>query len=178
MSAEKTLAPHLLHILQHSLGVDAYGQGRQYRNHYVAGGDDVALCRELANLGYMKERAATQLSGGDPWFNVTDEGIDAVALFSPEAPPPPKRTQFDEYLDYDSCDSFGQWLLGNKMPEFEQRGSWGNYEHRMFRCRYSRREVEVKGEWCKTQKAAKASYKEALKKHRAAAREMMRECAA
>lgn len=168
----------LLHILQHSLGVDEYGQGRQYRNHFVAGGDDVTLCRELVSLGYMSERQATQLSGGDPWFQVTPAGIDAVALFSPAPPPPRKRTQWDEYLDHDSCDRFGEWLLGGMKPEFEQRGSWGKYEHRMYRCRYSRHHSEVKGEWCRTKKEAKASYKAALKAHHAEARAMRKELAA
>ena len=29
-----------LEILQHSLGVDQYGRGPQFRNHYCAGSDD------------------------------------------------------------------------------------------------------------------------------------------
>ncbi len=165
-------APSLLHILQHTLGVDEYGQGRQYRNHYVAGGDDVRLCRELAALGYMKERPATVISGGDPWFCVTPAGVDAVALFSPPAPPPKKRTQWNEYIDYDSCDSFGEFLLGAMKPAFECRGSWRNYEYRMYRCRYSRQHSEVAGEWLRTKKEAKASYKQALKTFQARQREL------
>lgn len=54
----------LLHILQHSLGLNEYGQGNQYRNHFVAGGDDVRKCRELVALGYMRERKDNGLTGG------------------------------------------------------------------------------------------------------------------
>ncbi|MDG9858438.1 hypothetical protein N7403_31700 [Pseudomonas nitroreducens] len=177
------LAPNLLHILQHSLGLDEYGQGRQYRNHYVAGGDDVRLCRELVALGYMSERAASALSGGDPWFSVTPVGIVAVAKFSPPAPPPPKRTNFDAYLDECECyDGFAHFL-GINMPMFQQRGEWGNREYRMVRYprgsvyRQHRRHynltqwspyetLEVAGEWAPTMKEAKASYKSALKAYR------------
>jgi hypothetical protein len=58
--------PKLLHILQHSLGLDHYGNGRQYRNHYVAGGDAVENCRALVAAGYMEEYRPSALSGGDP----------------------------------------------------------------------------------------------------------------
>ncbi|MCY1309525.1 hypothetical protein D9M70_596290 [compost metagenome] len=101
----------------------------------------------------------------DVVFHVTEAG-ERYAL--EHLPLPPKKTKFEEYLDYDSCDSFGEWLLGHKQPEYEHRGSWRNWEYRMFRCRYSRTQPEVKGEWCKTKKDAKASYKAALKRHQAA----------
>ncbi|MCY1553835.1 hypothetical protein D9M68_903600 [compost metagenome] len=71
------------------------------------------------------------------------------------------------YLDYESSDNFGDWLLGGMKPEFEQRWSLGKYEYRMYRCRYSQVHSEVKGEWAPTMKAAKASYKAALKAHQA-----------
>lgn len=178
MPAEiKELAQNLLHILQHSLGVDEYGEGSQYRNHYVAGGTDVALCRELAGLGYMNERPATVLSGGDPWFSVTPSGIDAVALFSPPPPPPKKRTQWHEYLDCDYQDSFGEFLLGEMRPKFENRGVWP-YEYRMYRCRYSHQHAELHGEWCTTMKEAKGSYKAELKARQSEAKGARREIAA
>lgn len=43
-----------LEILQHALGVDKYGQGEMYRNHFCAGVDDEATCRELVEMGYME----------------------------------------------------------------------------------------------------------------------------
>ena len=171
MSEEiKELAQNLLHILQHSLGLDEFGQGSQYRNHYCAGGDDVVLCRDLAGLGYMKERPATVISGDCPWFSVTPSGIDAVALFSPPPPPQKKRKQWHEYLDCDYADSFGEFLLGVMKPAFEHRGTWRTFEYRMYRCRYSRQHTEISGEWCTTMKEAKASYKAALKVHQAEAK--------
>lgn len=103
----------LLHILQHSLGLDQYGQGRDYRNHYVAGPDDVVKCRELVAMGYMTEHHATDLSGGAPIFMVTTKGRDCVAL---ESPNPPKMTRgqrrYKEYLSSETNESFGEWLKG------------------------------------------------------------------
>jgi len=48
-----------LQILQHSLGLDEYGQGEMYRNHFCAGGDDEGTCRALVALGYMRQHATT-----------------------------------------------------------------------------------------------------------------------
>ena len=101
----------LLHILQHSLGVDQYGQGRKYRNHYCGDGDQ---CRKLVAMGHMREHRASELSGGDPVFTVTPAGIDAVALESPAPPVPPKLTRsqrrYREFLRADYSGSFGEWL--------------------------------------------------------------------
>ena len=105
------LAPDLLHILQHSLGLNAYGQGASYRNHYVAGETDLVRCRELVLLGYMREHAPSELSGGSPVFLVTTKGRNAVHQ---ESPPPPKRSRgqrrYALYLACDCVESFGQWL--------------------------------------------------------------------
>jgi hypothetical protein len=102
----------LLHILQHTLGLDGYGQGRQYRNHYVAGAADVAKCRDLMALGYMQEHPPTQLSGGAPIFAVTEVGMAAVTR---ESPKPPKKTRsqirYQEYLEVADCyEGFGDYL--------------------------------------------------------------------
>ena len=101
---EIELTPELLHILQHSLGVDRYGQGEQYRNHYVAGGNDVERCRTLVAQGYMREQPGGQLTGGMPVFSVTAAGIDAVALQS-ETPPKLTRSQkrYRDYLEVAEC---------------------------------------------------------------------------
>lgn len=108
------LSKELLHILQHSLGVNEYGEGEQFRNHFCAGGDDVARCRQLAEYGYMKEntRIHPSLSGGSPAFNVTPEGIDAVALQSPTKPKLSRSKQrYQEYRDVSECyESFKHFL--------------------------------------------------------------------
>ncbi len=100
-----------LHILQHSLGVDQYGQGKQYRNHFCAGGEDVDLCRELVALGYMREYPASELTGGDPLFQVVAAGKAAMLA---ESPRPPKLTRsqqrYRRFLNADSGLSFREWL--------------------------------------------------------------------
>ena len=105
------MTPAQLHVLQHSLGVDQYGQGRMYRNHYVG---ECAECSQLVEMGLMRQYPASELTGGDPLFRVTDEG--KAAMLS-ESPKPPKLTRsqkrYRAYLDsgaYDCGWSFGDWL--------------------------------------------------------------------
>lgn len=99
-----------LHILQHSLGVDEYGQGRMYRDHFAAGGSDEIICRELIALGYMRQVATTEVF---PDFNcrVTPEGKEVVRR---ESPKPPKLTRsqqrYRRFLDADSGQSFREFL--------------------------------------------------------------------
>ena len=105
--------PEELHILQHSLGLDRHGEGRQYRNHFVTGpgSKDFESCRALADAGYMKDHGPRKLAGGDHCFTVTPQGIDAVAL---QSPPRPKLTRsqqrYREYLAAEANESFGEWL--------------------------------------------------------------------
>ncbi len=106
----KGLTPRQLEILQHSLGVDQYGHGRMYRNHFCAGGGDVDICRSLVELGYMREHRTTELF---PDYNcsVTEAGKEAVRQQSPK---PPKLTRsqqrYREFLHADTGYSFGEWL--------------------------------------------------------------------
>ena len=106
------LTTEQLHVLQHALGVDEYGQGRQYRNHFCAGGGDEAICRELVGMGLMKTFERSYL----PYYNctVTDAGKQAMAEQSPQPPPPPKLTasqrRYRRFLDQDAGISFGEWL--------------------------------------------------------------------
>lgn len=105
-----------LHILQHSLGLNQYGEGRRYRNHFCTGPDstDFDDCRALVADGLMDERAGNALSGGDSIFHVTPKGIDYVALNSPQRPPEPRLTRsqkrYREYLRAESALSFAEWL--------------------------------------------------------------------
>lgn len=99
-----------LHVLQHSLGVDKYGQGQMYRNHFCAAGDNVATCKELVAMGYMINHQTTDMV---PYYNctVTDAGREAVRN---ESPPAPKLTRsqkrYREYLDADSGLTFIEWI--------------------------------------------------------------------
>ena len=106
-----------LGILQHSLGVDQYGRGEQYRNHFCAGGRDEAICRELVAMGYMKQHRTTALF---PDFNcsVTEEGKAAMRK---ESPAPSKRTRsqqrYRDWLRVSDCFpdmKFGDWLKTSK----------------------------------------------------------------
>lgn len=105
-----------LHILQHSLGLDQYGQGRQYRNHFCTGpgSTDFDACRSLVADGLMTERAGNELSGGDSVFSVTRNGIAYVALNSPNRPPATKQTRsqkrYAEFRASDYSGSFAEWL--------------------------------------------------------------------
>lgn len=60
------MTPTQLQILQHALGVDEFGRGKQYRNHFCAGGADEVICRELVALGYMREHRWTEAF---PYYN-------------------------------------------------------------------------------------------------------------
>lgn len=100
-----------LQILQHALGLDEYGQGTMYRNHFCAGSDDEPICRELVAMGYMRVFAPNE--SPLPYYNcmVTEAGKVAVLR---ESPKPPKLTRsqrrYREFLRADSGVSFIEWL--------------------------------------------------------------------
>lgn len=66
-----------LEILQHSLGIDPWDSKKRkpYRNYFIAGGRDLHICQRLVAKGLMVQRNATDLTGGDPCFNVTEDGV-------------------------------------------------------------------------------------------------------
>ena len=106
----------ILPILQHALGRDAYGKCGPHvaRNHYVAGegSDDIAACREAVAKGLMREHQASEISGGDPIFTVTDAGRSWMLANSP-APPKVSRGKA-RHLRWLSGAAdfmtFGEWL--------------------------------------------------------------------
>ena len=103
-----------LQILQHALGLDRFGLGEAYRNHYVGGADK---CRPLVELGYMLEMKPRGISGGEVWFIVTPEGKKAV---KDESPKPKRMTRsqqrFSDYRDFaDAYDcTFKEFLQVSK----------------------------------------------------------------
>jgi hypothetical protein len=112
------MTPQQLQILQHSLGVDQYGQGPQYRNFFDAGVSDERFCRELIAMGYLRRHLSTQLF---PGFNcsVTEEGKAAMRKASPA---PPKLTagqkRYRTWLRVSDCFpdmTFGQWLVARNL---------------------------------------------------------------
>lgn len=106
----------VLHILQHALGVDQFGQGEQYRNHFVTGEGSVdhPACMKACALGLMTRRDGSPLTGGDDLFLVTEAGRQWMAQNSP---PPPKLTRsqrrYRNWLDSGAADcglSFGEFI--------------------------------------------------------------------
>ncbi len=109
-----------LEVLQHALGVDQFGRGEMYRNHFCAGGSDEDTCRELVALGYMETFTRSYL----PYYNctVTESGKAAMLAASPK---PPKLTRSQQrYLRYlnraDTHATFGEWLK-NQRGLYEKR---------------------------------------------------------
>ncbi len=113
------MTPTQLHILQHSLGLDEYGQGSRYRNHYVigVGCDGYEDCVALVELGLMENHTGRAMTGGMPCFTVTDAGIQAVRALSSNSP---KQTQgqkrYREWLRADCGLKFGEWLKSRATP--------------------------------------------------------------
>lgn len=121
--AEALTTAHL-QILQHALGVDEYGRGQQYRNHFCAGGGDEPTCRELVAMGYMTTFKRSSL----PYYNctVTEEGKTAM-LRESSAPPVLSRAQvrYRHWLTVSDC--FPDWKFGDYLKKYaslkEERAS-------------------------------------------------------
>lgn len=125
-----TLSKEQLGILQHSLGVDQFGQGPLYRNHFVTDQDstDGYLCESLCAYGLMirdQNYCGHSLVGGMDLYRVTEAG--KRILFS-QCPKPPKKTagqlRYEEWLRLDGCtgETFGEWLKNRK-----KRGSFAAF---------------------------------------------------
>ena len=162
------ITPHQLHLMHHTLGVSPERR-EPYRNYFVAGpghhDQDHLEALEVAGLMARGFRPAF-LEGDDVVFRCTDAGR-AYALEN--LPHPPKRTKYDEYMHSDSGLSFAGWL-GIRTPREECNWKWGSEcRYRYVRLDWSYRQ-DVAGEWKPTKKEAKASYKEALRRHQASRR--------
>lgn len=153
-----------LHLLHHTLGLRP-DQREPYRNHFVAGPghDDMPDLEELERLELMKRgRTPAFCNPADVVFHVTDAGRDlALRLL----PPAPKRTRYEEYLAADTGHDFHEFL-GIKKPEYETRSDGRKTEYRMRRWAGWYDRIDVQGEWARTKKEAKTSYKQALEAHR------------
>lgn len=146
-------------LLCHALGIDERRR-EPYRNHFLAdfghldNNDLIALVR----AGHMTACVAPAMWGSGIVYVVTDAGRQIAINSLPE----PKKlsrskAKYQDFLDSDGWggDDFASFL-GIRLPERE----YGSWESRgLIRFRSPR----ATGEWCKTVKAAKASYKTAMK---------------
>lgn len=153
---------HQIGLLQHALGINE-NRREPYRNYFLASGghSDNADLESLVDAGLMTSRAAPSFCAEDDVvYHVTDAGR-AIAIAA--LPAPKKRTRYDDYLNLEVVESFGEWL-GINLPKYEYRSDYGRQcGYRMYRQSNYYGYGGITGEWCSTKKAAKASYKAALK---------------
>ncbi len=155
-----------IELMQHALGISERNR-TPYRNYFLAGEGHAEneKWKELVSDGFATSRPAPDFTGGGTLYHVTEKGEEAAISALPE---PKKRTRYDEYLHSEVCESFAEWL-GIELPIYEFRavGGYGyKYEYRMYRRSHAvwGPYYDIQGEWKPTMKAAKASYKEALRK--------------
>nr|DAH83242.1 MAG TPA: hypothetical protein [Caudoviricetes sp.] len=152
------ISAHQLSLLNHALGLRP-DRREPFRNHFVAGDGhhDQSDLLALVDAGMMTRRDNPEWMGGGDVFHVSDAGTEyAIA----HLPAPPKRTRYQEYLDSESCDSFGKWLMGWDLPAYES--DYGSFSSGRLQYRVRMKSRRATGEYCDTKKAAKASYKAAL----------------
>ncbi|HHL9592723.1 TPA: hypothetical protein ACQ98W_002918 [Citrobacter braakii] len=153
-----------IELMQHALGINERNR-TPYRNYFLAveGHTDNVKWEELVSDGFATSRPAPDFVGGGTLYHVTEKG-EATAISA--LPEPKKRTRYDDYLHSEVCESFGEWLV-IELPFYEDR-EVGRYkwEYRMVRRLRAHWDsyYDVRGDWMPTKKAAKASYKEALRK--------------
>lgn len=162
------VTPYQLQLLHHTLGVNPERRN-PYRNHFVAspGHHDIDHLEVLVATGYMaRGYRPAFLEDDDVVFQCTEVGR-AYALENLSHPP--KRSKYEEYQRAETCATFAEWM-GIDVPivDVDYRPD-GKALYRY------RRSCMVKwdsltGEWKPTRKEAKASYKDALRKRRAAER--------
>jgi hypothetical protein len=104
-----------LHILQHALGLDDYGQGDTYRNRYVVGPDCDSwdLCMAHREAGRMLRHGPSDLFGGSTsyCFTVTETGKAYVREHSPKPPKVSRaKARYRAWLKVGDLISFGDWL--------------------------------------------------------------------
>lgn len=123
------MTPECLHILQHALGCDDFGETKHrlrdegdgsfgyYRNRFVCdpGKGDGAFCDELVALGLMVDRGVFAITGGMHLYMVTAAGVAAMKRDSPKRPPLSRSAQrYRDFQDEDCGLTFGEWLRNLK----------------------------------------------------------------
>ena len=120
------MTPNQLQILQHSLGLDQYGQGRMYRNYFCSGDgcDPDPHCKALVELGFMGIYRKRAFCENCTDYYVTEAGKKAMIA---ESPAPPKLTpgqkRYREWLECADCFpdwTFGDYLKNRKKLQIER----------------------------------------------------------
>ncbi len=119
-----------LQVVQHTLGLDAYGRGTMYRNHFVScpGHHDQPAIDSLVADGLMarNQRIDSELVGGmdSMVFYVTEAGKQWVMENSPKPPKIPRaRARYLRFLEYgDAFDSFLEFCRWDALPERSWNG--------------------------------------------------------
>lgn len=110
----QSVSPEQLHILQHSLGLDRFGGGRSYRNHFVTSEDttDWPIIQSLVALGLMIPRRVREglLDKRDRVFCVTVEGESVVEHAKETTKLSRGKKRYREWLRSDGVLTFGEWL--------------------------------------------------------------------
>ena len=176
-----------LDIISHSLGINLYHAKQStrkrdkllpyefYRNYYCYGeSSDSNIDQDFIDLekeGLIKRW--NQIN--NLYFCVTDIGISFFRdYFEKEVtntyvPLSKSKETYQEYCSSDGCYRDFSNFLDIQLPKVERYRSWWGDDNtdlqgtiRMVSTKYD----EVKGGWFKTNKDAKESYKEALKKYK------------
>lgn len=121
------MTPEHLHILQHALGVNEYGQSSHrpnsddfhgcYRNRFITDPTcpDGLQCQQLVELGHMHDHGPQRIAGGMHCYAVTDSGYTAMKEASPN---PPKlsrsKERYRRFLRSDCFDNFRDFLAYEK----------------------------------------------------------------
>jgi len=106
-----------LHVLQHSLGLNLYGQGARHRNHFVTseGATDWPVCVAAVADGLMTQTKGNAITGGGDVFRVTPAGMVWVQEHSPKAPVLTRAQRvYLAYLRADCSLTFGEWLKAGR----------------------------------------------------------------
>ena len=112
-NAEGMSMKELLHVLQHSLGLDPYGQGAGHRNYFVTseGSTDWPVCVAAVVDGLMTQTKGNAITGGGDVFRVTPAGMAWVQQHSPQAPTLTRgQRAYRDWLGANNGTTFGEWL--------------------------------------------------------------------
>lgn len=163
-----------INLISHTLGINVEYCERSikekdkllpkvfYRNFFDYGifTEDM---QELESLGLIEKYSRLNLE----LFHVTDEGIEAFRTWFNEnitskyKKPSRSKLNYQEFLSSDCSYDFA-WWLNIEIPKIEY--SKNGYLRRMYKYKTANYHTyEITGEFCRTHKEAKASYKESLK---------------